>query len=49
MGKEIAILESQEIEFKPIEITNPSGLGLLLFLKGWVSGVDFIEEEDEAL
>lgn len=49
MGKEITILESQEIEFKPIEITNPSGLEVLLFLKGWVSGVDFVEEEDEAL
>ena len=49
LGKDIAALESTEIDFKPIEVTNPSGLGLLLFLKGWVSGVDFIEEEDEAL
>jgi hypothetical protein len=30
-------------------VVNPQGLEKFIFLKDWLSGVDFLEEEDEEL
>lgn len=38
-------LADKEIEFKVIEVANPDGLDQYLFLKGWVNGVNFKDEE----
>jgi hypothetical protein len=38
-------LLDKEIEFKIIEVVNPDGLDQYLFLKGWVNGVNFKDEE----
>lgn len=40
-------LVEQEFDFTPIPVINPEGLEKLTFLKGWLTGVDFIEEEKE--
>ena len=48
MGIEV-IVNEELINFTPISIVNPAGLENLLFLKGWVTGVNFIEEEEEAI
>jgi len=38
------LLES-EFEYKPIEVMNPEGLDIHVYLKGWVNGVKFQDEE----
>jgi hypothetical protein len=40
-------LGEKEFEFKPIEVLNPKGLEEFHFLKDWVTGVTFDEEEIE--
>jgi hypothetical protein len=43
-------LLNKEFDFEPIPVINPEGLSELTFLKGWVTGVDFVEdvvEEEE--
>ena len=35
--------------FSPINIVNPDGLDKLIFLKGWVTGIEFIQQEEEIL
>jgi hypothetical protein len=34
-----------EFEYKPIEVMNPEGLDIHIYLKGWVNGVKFQDEE----
>ena len=34
-----------EFEYKPIEVMNPDGLDVHVYLKGWVNGVNFKDEE----
>ncbi len=34
-----------EFEYKPIEVMNPEGLDVHVYLKGWVNGVKFQDEE----
>jgi predicted nuclease with TOPRIM domain len=34
-----------EFEYKPIEVMNPEGLDIHVYLKGWVNGVNFKDEE----
>jgi hypothetical protein len=34
-----------EFEYKPIEVMNPDGLDVHVYLKGWVNGVKFQDEE----
>ena len=34
-----------EFEYKPIEVMNPEGLDIHVYLKGWVNGVKFQDEE----
>lgn len=38
-------LLDQEFEYNPIEIMNPEGLDIHTYLKGWVNGVNFQDEE----
>lgn len=40
-------LISKEFEFKPIDVMNPEGLEFHTYLKGWVNGVNFIENEED--
>ena len=47
---DIKSLNESEFDFKPIEVLNPKGLEEFHFLKDWVTGVTFDEEEaDEEL
>jgi predicted nuclease with TOPRIM domain len=40
-------LLENEFEYKPIEVMNPEGLDIHIYLKGWVNGVNFIENEED--
>jgi hypothetical protein len=44
---DIKKLNESEFDFKPIEVLNPKGLEEFHFLKDWVTGVTFDEEEIE--
>ena len=50
LTKQLQDLDNQEVAFEPITVVNPGGLEVYPFLKGWVTGVEFItsvEEEEE--
>lgn len=47
LNKDIAILDEQEFPFEKIPVVNPQGLEEFTFLKDWLSGVEFKEEEPE--
>lgn len=47
LTKDIAELGEKDFVFTPISIINPQGLEPFIFLKDWVTGVDFLEEESE--
>ena len=49
LNKDIAALDEQEFPFEKIPVVNPQGLEEFTFLKDWLSGVEFKEEEDEEL
>ena len=49
LNKQLQELDNQEVKFEKIAITNPQGLEQFLFLKDWVTGVSFQEEEEEEL
>jgi hypothetical protein len=49
LNKQLQDLDNQEIKFEKIAITNPQGLEQFIFLKDWVTGVSFQEEEEEEL
>jgi hypothetical protein len=50
LREDIKKLNESEFDFKPIEVLNPKGLEEFHFLKDWVTGVTFDEEEaDEEL
>lgn len=50
LREDIKKLNESDFEFKPIEVLNPKGLEEFHFLKDWVTGVTFDEEEaDEEL
>lgn len=49
LTKQLQDLDNQEFEFTKINVVNPQGLEKFIFLKDWLSGVDFLEEEDEEL
>ena len=44
---DIKSLNESEFDFKPIEVLNPKGLEEFHFLKDWVTGVIFDEQEIE--
>jgi hypothetical protein len=47
LNKDINALEDQEFAFEKIPVVNPQGLEEFTFLKDWLSGVEFKEEEAE--
>lgn len=47
LNKDIATLDDQEFSFTKIPVVNPQGLEEFTFLKDWLSGVEFKEEEAE--
>lgn len=47
LQKELKDLLNQSFIYEPINVVNPSGLEEHVYLNGWVTGVDFIKEEDE--
>jgi hypothetical protein len=50
LREDVKKLNESEFDFKPIEVLNPKGLEEFHFLKDWVTGVTFDEEEaDEEL
>jgi len=46
---QITELGNKEFNFTTIPVVNPQGLEKFIFLKDWLSGVNFLEEEDEEL
>jgi hypothetical protein len=44
---DIKSLNESEFDFTPIEVLNPKGLEEFYFLKDWVNGVTFDEQEIE--
>ena len=50
LREDIKKLNESDFDFKPIEVLNPKGLEEFYFLKDWVTGVTFEEQEiDEEL
>lgn len=49
LSKDIEALTNKEFDFKVIDIVNPQGLDSFTFLKDWVTGIEFENEEDEEL
>lgn len=46
LNADIKNLSEKEIEFKPIEVLNPEGLEIHVYLKGWLTGVEFKQDEE---
>lgn len=47
LNKDITALDEQEFTFEKIPVVNPQGLEEFTFLKDWLSGVEFKQEEPE--
>lgn len=47
LNADIKVLLEKEFDFKVIEIVNPEGLEIHTYLKDFVKGVKFKEEDDE--
>ncbi len=45
LNESVKELLDAEFEYKPIEVMNPEGLDIHVYLKGWVNGVNFKDEE----
>jgi len=45
LNESVKELIENEFEYKPIEVMNPDGLDIHVYLKGWVNGVKFQDEE----
>ena len=45
LNESVKELIEDEFEYKPIEVMNPDGLDIHVYLKGWVNGVKFQDEE----
>lgn len=46
LNKQLQELDNQEFTFEKINVVNPQGLDKFTFLKDWLSGVTFEEEEE---
>jgi hypothetical protein len=46
LTSQINDLNNRHIDVKVIEVVNPNGLEEFAFLKGWVTGVNFVEDEE---
>lgn len=49
LTKQLQDLDNQEFIFTKIDVVNPQGLEKFIFLKDWLSGVNFLEEDEEEL
>ena len=47
LNSDIKVLLDKEFDFKVIEVVNPDGLEIHTYLKDFVKGVKFKEEDDE--
>jgi len=47
LNADIKVLLDKEFDFKVIEVVNPEGLEIHTYLKDFVKGVKFKEEDDE--
>ena len=47
LNADIKVLLEKEFDFKVIEVVNPEGLEIHTYLKDFVKGVKFKEEDDE--
>jgi TPP-dependent indolepyruvate ferredoxin oxidoreductase alpha subunit len=47
LNADIKVLLDKEFDFKVIEVVNPDGLEIHTYLKDFVKGVKFKEEDDE--
>lgn len=47
LTKQLQDLDNQEIKFEAITVVNPGGLEVYPFLKGWVTGVEFVSTEED--
>lgn len=47
LNSDIKVLLEKEFDFKVIEVVNPDGLEIHTYLKDFVKGVKFKEEDDE--
>ena len=45
----IKLLLDKEFDFKVIEVVNPDGLEEHTYLKGFVTGIKFVKDEEEAI
>lgn len=46
MSRQVVNLDSEEFAFTKINVVNPQGLEEFVFLKDWVTGVDFAADEE---
>jgi hypothetical protein len=46
MMVQIKALDSQELKYEKLNVVNPSGLEVYVFLKEWVNGIEFTPDED---
>jgi hypothetical protein len=46
LNKQLQELDNQEFTFEKINVVNPQGLDKFTFLKDWLTGVTFEEEEE---
>jgi len=44
--KQVKELGEKEFKYEPINVVNPAGLEEFTFLKDWLTGVEFITEEE---
>lgn len=44
--KQVKELGEKEFKYEPINVVNPAGLEEFTFLKDWLTGVNFITEEE---
>jgi hypothetical protein len=48
LQKDLKDLLSKEFDYKEIDVLNPAGLEEHIYLKGWLNGVSFNEEEEDS-
>jgi hypothetical protein len=49
LNADIKVLLEKEFDFKVIEVVNPEGLEEHTYLNGFVKGVKFVKDEEEAI
>ena len=49
LTEQVKELSNKEFDFTPIPVVNPQGLEHFSFLEDWVTGIEFIKEEEEEL